>query len=49
MTVINLLPTVSACVNIKLLQLCLTPVTLWTIACQVPQPMGFSRQIERGI
>ena len=23
---------------------CLTPVTPWTVACQVPQSMGFSRQ-----
>ena len=23
---------------------CLTLVTLWTVACQAPLPMGFSRQ-----
>ena len=25
-------------------QLCLTVVTLWTVACQAPLPMEFSRQ-----
>ena len=25
-------------------QLCLTLATLWTVACQAPLPMGFSRQ-----
>ena len=28
----------------KLLQLCLTLDTLWTVACQAPLSMGFSRQ-----
>ena len=32
------------CMNAKLLQLCMTVVTLWTIACQASLSMGFSRQ-----
>ena len=32
------------CVQAKLLQLCLTLWTLWTVACQAPLSMGFSRQ-----
>ena len=31
------------CVHAKLLQSCLT-VSLWTVACQAPLSMGFSRQ-----
>ena len=34
----------TACVCAKLLQLCLDFVTLWTVACQALQSMGFSRQ-----
>ena len=33
-----------ACVHAKLLQSCLTLVTLWTVACQAPLSLGFSRQ-----
>ena len=33
-----------ACVRAKLLQSCLTLVTLWTVACQAPLSLGFSRQ-----
>ena len=31
------------CMHIKLLQSCLTFSTIWTIACQAPLSMGFSR------
>ena len=33
-----------ACMCAKLLQLCLTLVTPWTVACQAPLSMRFSRQ-----
>ena len=33
-----------ACVCAKLIQKCLTLVTLWMVACQAPLCMGFSRQ-----
>ena len=33
-----------ACVYAKLLQVCLTVCTLWTVACQAPLSMGFFRQ-----
>ena len=32
------------CVHSKLLQSCLLFATLWTVACQAPLSMGFSRQ-----
>ena len=32
------------CVVVLVAQLCLTPVTLWTVACQAPLSMGFSRK-----
>ena len=32
------------CMHAKLLQLCLTLVIPWTVACQVPLSMGFSRK-----
>ena len=32
------------CMHTKSLQSCLRLVTLWTIACQAPLSMGFSRQ-----
>jgi len=32
------------CMCAKLLQLCLTLVTLWTVPCQAPLSVGFSRQ-----
>ena len=32
------------CVSAKLLPLYLTLCDLWTVACQAPLPMGFSRQ-----
>ena len=34
----------SACMCAKLLQFCSTLCSPWTIACQFPQSMGFSRQ-----
>ena len=33
-----------ACMRVKLLQSCLTFVTLWTVAHQAPLFLGFSRQ-----
>ena len=34
----------TACMCAKSLQSCRTLVSLWTVSCQVPLSMGFSRQ-----
>ena len=44
MTAINLLLTAPVCMHVKLFQSCLTLCDPMDHACQVPQPMGFSRQ-----
>ena len=43
--IIKVLPNkASVCVLGKVLQLCPTLATPWTVACQAPLSMGFSRQ-----